>query len=434
MVHNTGIITLQNTRFLAGLVVAMTAVTVPVISSAQKAELTMETTPSIDKPTVVITSPTNDEILDNNETSVQTPPPIKPKIPAEVEVETQNLLNELRREFLDNRANAIDWWLAVIAIVLTIFGIVIPIAGFLGFRRFREIETKAKNSANAAGEHAKEAKRHMEDIERYRDRSEEIIRNMSVQSTASNSEKDRRVIENVTNHETSLINKTVDLANSLQQQGKKDDAIEKWRALAHILEGHDNDLAAIAWFSVGHLLESEDQEHVKLAYDNSIRLKPDYPDSYNNRGNANYHLRQYDAAIADYDKAITLKPDYPEAYCNRGNAKYMLGIYNIAIADYEEAIRLKPDYSDAFFNRGNVKYMLRQYDAAIADYDEGIRLKPIFPGAYCYRGESKVMMGYRNEARLDLETSLKQAREFGDAELVAQVEQSLRNLDKDSSS
>ena len=52
------------------------------------------------------------------------------------------------------------------------------------------------------------------------------------------------------NPEASLTDKAIADAVSLQQQGKRDDAIEKWRALAHIAEGSDNDLAARAWFSL----------------------------------------------------------------------------------------------------------------------------------------------------------------------------------------
>lgn len=412
----------------------MIAATIPVITFAQKTELTLENAPAKDKHVVVNTNLTDDENSANTNTLSQATRPGESNVPTEVKVEIQNYFNELRREFLDNRADTIDWWLAIIAIVLTIFGIVVPIAGYLGFLRFRKIEIEAKNSANAAAEHAENAKRHMEDIERNRDKSEKIIREMSAQSIAENPDEARWNIEDASNPEASLINKAIGLANSLQQQGKISEAIEKWRAVANISEGHDNDLSATAWFSVGYLLMDDDQELVITAYDHAIRLKSNYPEAYNNRGNAKYYVNQFNTAITDYDEAIRLKPDYPEAYFNRGNAKYMLRTYDVAIADYDEAIRLKPDYFEAFYNRGNVKYMLGQYDDAIPDYDEVIRLKQIYPLAYFYRGTSKTMMGRNNKARLDLETSLIQAREIGDTNLVAQVEQSLRNLDTDSGS
>ena len=55
---------------------------------------------------------------------------------------------------------------------------------------------------------------------------------------------------------------------------------------------------------------------------------------------------------ADYDEAIRLQPDYPEAYYNRGNAKSKLGRLEDAIADYDEATRRRPDFPEAYKNRG----------------------------------------------------------------------------------
>ena len=147
------------------------------------------------------------------------------------------------------------------------------------------------------------------------------------------------------NPEASLTDKAIADAVSLQQQGKRDDAIEKWRAIAHVVEGSDNDLAARAWFSVGYLIKDEDPEDALADYAEAIRLKPDYAEAYNNRGAVKDALGRHDDAIADYDEAIRLKPDYAEPYYNRGTVKAKLGRYDDALADYAEAIRLKPDHA-----------------------------------------------------------------------------------------
>lgn len=63
-------------------------------------------------------------------------------------------------------------------------------------------------------------------------------------------------------------------------------------------------------------------------------------------------------AIEYLCNAIKLQPDYPQAYYNRGNAYYGLGLYQRAIKDYTEAIRLKPKDVDAYYNRGNVYFYL----------------------------------------------------------------------------
>ena len=47
-------------------------------------------------------------------------------------------------------------------------------------------------------------------------------------------------------------------------------------------------------------------------------------------------------AMADYDAAIKLDPEYPLAFNNRGAAFRDRGDYDRAIADYSEAIKLAP--------------------------------------------------------------------------------------------
>ena len=98
----------------------------------------------------------------------------------------------------------------------------------------------------------------------------------------------------------------------------------------------------------------------------------------------------FDQAIADYDRAIKLKPDYADAYNNRGDAYFDEGHdyrviaaydeanadHDRAIADYDQAIKFKPDYADAYNGRGIVYSDHGRYDRAIADYDHAIKLKP----------------------------------------------------------
>ena len=65
---------------------------------------------------------------------------------------------------------------------------------------------------------------------------------------------------------------------------------------------------------------------------------------------------------------------------------------------------------------------------AIVDYDEAIRLKPDYAEAYSNRGHTKSMLGLKDEARKDFETAPDLARNTTNANLVAKVEQLLRDL------
>ena len=383
------------------------------------------------------------------------------------DVELDPRLNELRREFqvdrhelLDKRAESINRWLAVMAIVLTFFGIVAAFAGYISFERFRELEKETTNRVEQL-------------VDKIKDLADEAeadagkIREITAKYAHDFPEKAREVAdETIDNPKASLLDKTIARAVSLQQQDQKTQAIEMWRAVAYVAEGIDNDQATTAWFSVGYLIQ--DQKDKILAYDQAIRLKPDYAAAYNNRGNAKkelkqynaaiadygqairlepndaaaynnrgvakYDLKQYKAAIADYDEAIRLEPNDAAAYNNRGNAKGDLKHYTAAIADYDQALRLKPDLVAAYYNRGVAKYDLKQYKAAIADYDEALRLKPDLAAAYYKRGLVKKALGLKDKARTDLKTARELARNANDAKLVDEAEESLRDLDPDGGS
>jgi len=89
----------------------------------------------------------------------------------------------------------------------------------------------------------------------------------------------------------------------------------------------------------------------------AIKLKPDYAEAYNNRGNIYNSLGQYQRAIEDLDEAIRLKPDFAMTYNNRGANYNNLGQYQRAIEDFNETIRLKPDNAEAYHNRGNAYFI-----------------------------------------------------------------------------
>ena len=312
-------------------------------------------------------------------------------------------------------------FLALVSVVL----------GYVGFRRFQKIEAEAKGSVEVVTKLAEDAKRHVEEIESNRDRSAEVLRDMNAQIAADDPEEARQAAANVRENPTaSPLDKAIARAVSLQQQGRRDEAGETWRAVAHVAEESDNDLAARAWFSVGYLVQNENPEDCIFANGQAIRLKPAFAEAYTNRGNAKRELGRHVDAIADHDEAIRLKPDYAVAYNNRGAAKHALERYDEALADYDKAIRLKPDLADAYNNRGNAKHALGQHEAAIADCDEAIRLKPDYAQAYGNRGNAKAALGLKDEARKDFERALALAGEAGDEELAAKAKRLLGNLDK----
>ncbi len=386
-----------------------------------------------------------------------------PNVATNLEIEVQTRFNEIRSELLDERSSYIDLWLTVIGLFLGLFTVVVPIAAFMGFRRFREIEKEAKASAKSAATTAATAEHHLQEIKKKSDTATDLVKDIHAKSVAENPSEATQTVKNVQDDPSaSLIDKAIANAISLQQQNKQEDAIEKWRAIAQITEGSDNALAARAWISVGFLISDEDVASKLSSYDRAIQLKPDMAVAYSNRGNVKHrlnrhadaiadfdkaiqldpdraefyynrgisksNLERHEDAIVDYDKAIQLKPDYAVAYSNRGASKSDLRRHEDAIADYDKAIQLKPDMAAAYSNRGTAKRKLERHEDAIADFDKAIQLKPDYTKAYFNRGTSKSDLGFNIEAKLDFETTLELAQNSENVDLASQIEQILRNL------
>ncbi len=284
----------------------------------------------------------------------------------------------------------------------------IAVVGYIGFEKFWK------------NEYAQDAEHLVEEIKKNPDESAvhlefTITRTVTAKIVVDNLKEVEQTVANIReNPRALLIEKTITQAVSLQQQGKKDEAIEKWRDVVKT-EGIDNAQAARAWFSVGYLIQDENPEKGISAYNQAISLNPDYAEAYNNRGVAKDELGQHDEAITDYNDAIRLKSNYAEAYNNRGAAKAELGQHDGAIADYEEAIRLKPDYAEAYYNRGNQKAELGQRDDAIADYNEAIRLKRDYANAYYNRGNAKFLLDRHEEAIADYDEAIRLKRDYAEA-------------------
>ena len=446
------------------LIVVSMAVAIPAITFAQTNESATERVPVEGEVAEGTASLAGGEDSTDKDTSVQTDPIAEPAPPAMGEAETQRETLNQFAEYITWWAQTVTWWLSATAIFLTLFAVVVAIAGFVSFKRFREIEAEVRNSVKTAAEHAEAAGGHVKEIKKKRDEADEIVRGINAQTVADNPVKANQVVANVQNNpDASPIDKAIANAISLQRQGERDDAVEKWRSVANISESSDNVLTAIAWFSVAYLVQDESPEDGISAYgkairfkpdfalayynrgtakdtlgrhtdaladyDEAIRFKPDFAEAYYSRGTTKAKLGRYAAAIADFDEAIRLKPDLTLAYMNRGNAKDALGLHEDAVADFDEAIRLKPDFAEAYYNRGNAKDALGLHEDAIADYDEAIRLKPDFAEAFINRGNSKGALGLTAEARKDFEIALGLARKTNDAKIVAQAEQLLRDLD-----
>ena len=335
------------------------------------------------------------------------------------------------QRYFDRREKSLDRWLSVLAIAmmtasvfLTLLAVVAAFLSYVGFRELQSLEMEAQ-------QHVEEAKLLVEEIrDIHGEAAERLAVLRDAQTAAENPKEAARTVANVQQDpEASVIDQARADAILLQQQGKNEAAIEKWRAIANIVGEEDRQLQARAWFSIGYLLNDEELEAKIDAYTKAIELNPAYAVAYNNRGNTKNELGRYEAAIVDTDRAIELNPDHAAAYSNRGNAKHGLGHYEAAIADYDRAIELNPDYAVAYRNRGIANSELGRYEAAVADHDRAIELNPDYAVAYNDRGIANRRLGRITEARADYQKAIDLAQKAGDEDLAAMAQHNLRLLD-----
>ena len=395
--------------------------------------------------------------------------PKKAGLDAATDIKIQRRFNELRSELLDDRADSINWWLNVVLIVLGFMAVVIPIVGVVSWlvarAQFRQIETEARENVATSKQHTEDARSLVREIKAKRDEAESLVR-MTAEAVGKDPDKTRKAAENVQEDpKASLIDRAIADAVLFQEQGKIEEAIEKWRSIANITDKTNQETGARAWFSVGYLCgERADykaaldactkalrldpnyaeayynrgvakhalgQHQAALAdYDAALHLNPNFAEAYNNRGSVKRALGQHQAAFADYDAALRLTPNYAEAYNNRGVAKYALGQHQAALADYDAALRLNPNDAAAYNNRGNAKDALGQHQAALADYDAALRLDPNFAASYNNRGNANLGLHQMDEARQDFEKALALAQKAGDEATATEAKSSLRDLDK----
>ena len=157
----------------------------------------------------------------------------------------------------------------------------------------------------------------------------------------------------------------------------------------------DTALSGQEWFEQG--FSATDPDEKLRCYSEAIRLDPDLPGAYGNRGNVRRVQGDVDGALEDYGEVIRLTPHDGLAYYNRGAALYDKGDLDGALNDFNQAISLTPDFAAAYVSKGmthQARWFKRglspeaQVDLADAlnDFNDAIRVNPDFAPAYFNRG------------------------------------------------
>jgi tetratricopeptide (TPR) repeat protein len=116
----------------------------------------------------------------------------------------------------------------------------------------------------------------------------------------------------------------------------------------------------------------------------SLKTKEEWLD----KGNALRNLKRYEEALAAYEQAIRLDPNFADAYYNKGIALNELKRHEEALAAYEQAIHLNPNDAYAYNGKGIALRDLKRYKEADQAFEKA--RKPGFGtiGSAIYGNES----------------------------------------------
>ncbi|KAL9955567.1 hypothetical protein ACROYT_G036906 [Oculina patagonica] len=137
------------------------------------------------------------------------------------------------------------------------------------------------------------------------------------------------------------------------------------------------------------------------AFNNAIRVNPDYAEAFYQRGLTKMKLK-HAKGIHDFNRALAINPTLFQAFLSRAAYYGMKGRFSKGIMSCNEAIKLQPRSVRAYLYRGALKYNIKAYSLAVKDLTEAVAIDckcslAYFNRAVCYhemRFFQKALMDY----------------------------------------
>lgn len=188
----------------------------------------------------------------------------------------------------------------------------------------------------------------------------------------NNFPKNTRAVFGLTRTHEFLVSKHVKTLRRMLAEGKTDSVLVNAQVLTKEYT-HSFSLWGLlgeSFYRNGQLIESI------TCYQQVLRIKPDFPQAFNNIANALLDIGDLDSAITHYKKAIKIKPSYSNALANLGSALTQKKDYKNAVIYLEEAIKIDPKNAENYNRMALAQLSKGDLEEAIRSFKTVLRIDP----------------------------------------------------------
>ncbi|MDP2978708.1 MAG: tetratricopeptide repeat protein, partial [Thiobacillus sp.] len=132
-----------------------------------------------------------------------------------------------------------------------------------------------------------------------------------------------------------------------------------------------------ALYNLGLLLsESDRADEAEAAFRQSLKIRPDQADVYNDLGNVLMARLRFDEAEQAYRQAIALWPGYADAHCNLAILLMEFRRMEEAWSLLQRCLHLQPDHANALNAMGNLLRQAGRLEEAEKAYRDALKIRP----------------------------------------------------------
>ncbi|WP_392533669.1 tetratricopeptide repeat protein [Nostoc sp. C117] len=162
-----------------------------------------------------------------------------------------------------------------------------------------------------------------------------------------------------------------------------------------------------AYFALSSRLYRQKKYPEALAFlEKAIKIKPDSDEAWSIKSDMLSELKKYPEALAAVDKAIEYNSEEVSLYVRRGFLLRYLNRYPEALASITKAIEMKP-LSNYYIERGIIRTSSKDNQGALADYNQAIKLDPDSANNYLIRGNIRRLAKDKQGAFADYNQAIK---------------------------